>query len=121
MNNVMVIATLCVLVPLFAAYATFAYRYARHSPWNATWQGITLEAQKVTLALLVAFYIVDTIIGGYWPGRYSILLILLTLLLVEAWATLWGLLVVQRAKGKVSKRKGTGYVDPKKLKDDPKP
>lgn len=121
MNDVMVIATLGVLIPLFLAYSIFAYRYFRYSPWNSTWQGITLEAQKVTLAALVGFYIADTIIGGYWPGRYSILLILLTLLLVEAWATLWGLLVVQRAKGKVSQRKGSGYVDSKKIKDDPGP
>lgn len=104
-----------VLIPLFVAYVVFAYRYARYSPWNATWQGVTLEAQKVTMSGLVAFFIADTIIGGSWPGRYSILIILLTLLMVEAWATLIGLLHVQRSREKVTPRQGTGYVDPEEI------
>ena len=109
-----------VLVPLFTAYAVFAYRYIRFSPWNATWQGVTLLSQKITMAALVAFFIVDTIIGGLWPGRYSLLIILLTLLMVEAWATLIGLLHVQRSPGPVSRRQGTGYVEPTEIQTDPK-
>lgn len=110
-----------VLSLLFLAYSVFAYRYARFSPWNATWQGVTLLSQKITMAALVAFFIADTLIPGYmWPGRYSILMILLTLLAVEAVATLVGLLHVQRAPGKVSRRKGTGYVEPGEISTDPR-
>lgn len=108
-----IISTLLVL--LLVAYVSFAYRYARYSPWNATWQGVTLEAQKATMAGVVAFFIADTIIGVEWPGRYSLLVILLTLLMVEAWATLGGLLHVQRAAGKVSHKKGAGYVEPEEI------
>lgn len=85
-----------ILSILFAAYAYFAYRYFRYSDWNATWQGITLLSQKTTMAAFVAFFIVDTIIPESYPGRYSILVVLLTLLTVEAWATLVGLLRVQK-------------------------
>lgn len=94
-----------ILVSLLVAYATFAYRYARHSPWNATWNGVVLEAQKVTLAATVLFFLFDTFMEDYWPGRYSILLILLTLLSIEAWATLLGLLHVQRKRGGYSRRR----------------
>lgn len=110
-----------VLSLLFLSYAVFAYRYARHSPWNATWQGVTLLSQKVTMAALVAFFIVDNLApDGYWPGRYSLLMILLTLLLVEAVATLVGLLHVQRTRGPVSRRQGTGYVPADELVTDPR-
>lgn len=109
-----------ILMVLFLSYATFAYRYFRHSPWNATWQGITLLSQKITMASLVAFYIIDTIIPGTWPGRYSVLMILLTLLTVESIATLVGLLHVQRASGPVSRRQGTGYTEPVNIQTDPK-
>ncbi|WP_404474864.1 hypothetical protein [Microbacterium aerolatum] len=109
-----------ILSVLFLAYAVFAYRYFRHSPWNATWQGITLLSQKVTMAALVAFYITDTIIPGIWPGRYSLLIFLLALLMVEAVATLIGLLHVQRSTGPVSRRQGTGYADPENIQTDPK-
>lgn len=81
---------------LFIAYSSFAYLYARYSPWNSTWQGITLEAQKVTLALLVVFFVADTLIDGPWAGRFTILGSLVTLLAAEAWATLAGLIHVQR-------------------------
>lgn len=94
-----------ILASLFAAYAIFAYRYMRFSPWNATWNGIVLEAQKITLAATVLFFGVDTFVDGYWPGRYSILLILLVLLSVEAWATLLGLIDVQRKRGRYVKRR----------------
>lgn len=87
-----------ILTVLFAAYVAFAYRYVRYSPWNATWQGVVLEAQKITLAATVAYFVFDTFMVGDWPGRYSILVILLTLLAVEAWATLAGLLHIQRQR-----------------------
>lgn len=109
-----------ILALLFIAYAVFAYRYARHSPWNATWQGVTLLSQKVTMSALVGFFIIDMLVPGIWPGRYSVLMILLTLLMVEAWATLLGLLHVQRATGPVSRRQGTGYVHPEDIHTDPK-
>lgn len=108
-----------VLVVLFLAYVTFAWRYFRYSPWNATWMGITLLTQKITFSGLVAFFIADTLIPGTWPGRYSVLMILLTLLAVEAIATLVGLLHVQRASGPVSRRQGTGYADPENIQTDP--
>jgi hypothetical protein len=82
--------------------------------------GYYLLSQKITMAALVAFYIADTIIPGEWPGRYSILLVLLALLAVEAVATLIGLLHVQRATGPVSRRQGTGYTDPENIQTDPK-
>lgn len=86
------------LVLLFVAYTTFAYRYARYSRWKATWQGIVLESQKITLASLVAFFVVDTILEGAWPGRNPILIVILIALTIEAWATLGGLLATQRRK-----------------------
>ena len=119
MNNPAMLITLTVLLSsLLVAYGYFAYRYARYSPWNATWQGITLEAQKITMASLVGFFIVDGFFPEGYPGRYSILVILLTLLSIEAWATLLGLLYVQRRGGKVRHALGMGYVDPNRL--DPK-
>lgn len=87
-----------ILASLFTAYSIFAYRYARYSPWNATWQGVVLEAQKITLAATVAFFVFDTVEGSHWPGRHAILLFLLTLLSVEAWATLAGLIHIQRQR-----------------------
>lgn len=114
----MTIVLTSILALLFGAYGYFAYRYHRYSPWNATWQGITLLSQKVTMAALVLFFIVDTLVPNTYPGRYSILVILLTLLMVEAWATLAGLLHVQRAGGKVSEKLGMGYVDPKDIDHD---
>ena len=71
------------------------------------------------MALLVAFFIVDTLAPESYPGRYSILVVLLTLLLIEAWATLLGLLHVQRANGPISRRQGTGYADPEDIETDP--
>lgn len=102
-----------ILASLFIAYVVFAYRYVRFSPWNATWNGIVLEAQKVTLAATVLFFGVDTFIDGYWPGRYSILLVLLVLLSIEAWATLLGLIHVQRRRDKfVKERKAKAAESP---------
>ena len=97
MNNLAISITLgAILSILFAAYSYFAYRYFRYSDWNATWQGITLFSQKVTMSAFVLFFIVDEIVPEPYPGRYSILVILLTLLTVEACATLLGLLQVQK-------------------------
>jgi len=107
-----------ILSLLFVAYASFAYRYYRYSPWNATWQGVTLFSQKLTLAALVGFFIGDTIVEGVWPGRTAVLLILLTLLLVEAWATFAGLLHVQRAARPVPERQGVGYAEPEDIEHD---
>ena len=107
-----------ILSLLFVAYASFAYRYYRYSPWNATWQGVTLFSQKLTLAALVGFFIGDTIVEGVWPGRTAVLLILLTLLLVEAWATFAGLLHVQRATRPVPERQGIGYAEPEDIEHD---
>lgn len=119
MNNLAMTITLTsVLSLLFLSYAAFAYRYFRYSPWNATWQGITLESQKITMAALVGFFIVDTLAPSSYPGRYSILVILLTLLLIESIATLAGLLHVQRHQGAVSPRQGVGYTDPENISDD---
>ena len=112
----MTIALLAILGLLFAAYAGFAYRYARHSPWRATWQGITLEAQKITMALLVGYFFAGTLVPGDWGGaRPVILYVLLGLLLIEAWATLLGLLHVQQANEPVSKRQGTGFAHPEDI------
>lgn len=116
----MLITLTTLLSSLLVAYGYFAYRYARYSPWNATWQGITLEAQKITMASLVAFFIVDGFFPEGYPGRYSILVIILTLLSIEAWATLLGLLHVQRKGGRVRNALGQGFVDPGRLDPDPK-
>ena len=103
------------LAALFAAYSTFAYRYLRYSPWNSTWQGVTLLSQKITMAALVLFFVADTVFGNDYPGRYSLLIFLLTLLAVEGLATLAGHLHVQRATDKVSEQQGTGYVPPHEI------
>ena len=108
-------ALIILLLLMFTPYALFAYRYARFSPWRATYQGITLMAQKVTMASLVAFFIVDTLLPGHWPGRDPLLYILLGLLLVEGWATLAGLVHVQRADHPVTEHQGTGYVNPEDI------
>lgn len=104
-----------ILVLMFTPYVLFAYRYARYSPWRATWQGITLMAQKITMASLVAFFIVDTLFPVHWAGRDPVLYVLLGLLLIEGWATLAGLLHVQRADHPVTERQGTGYVHPEDI------
>ena len=112
----MKIALITILGLLFVAYVGFAIRYARHSPWRATWQGITLEAQKITMASLVGYFLADTLIPGDWGGaRYALLYVLLGLLLIEAWATLLGLLHVQQAHRPVSKRQGTGFAHPEDI------
>jgi hypothetical protein len=73
------------------------------------------------MAALVGFFVVDTLAPASYPGRYSILVVLLTLLLVEAWATLAGLLHVQRARHPVPKRQGAGYAPPEDIEStDPK-
>lgn len=118
MNNPAMTITLSVILTvMFVAYSTFAYRYFRYSPWNATWQGVTLLAQKVTMAAFVGFFIVDTLVPNSYPGRYSILVILLTLLAIEAVATLVGLLHVQRSREPVSRRQGTGYANPEDIRN----
>lgn len=104
-----------ILALMFAAYAAFTYRYARYSPWRATWQGITLMAQTITMGGLVAFFVVDTAVPNQWPGRGWILYPLLVLLLLEAWAALAGLLYVQQGSRLVSERQGTGYVEPERI------
>lgn len=112
MNNAaMTVVLTSILSLLFFAYAIFAYRYARYSPWNATWQGVTLLSQKITMAALVGFFVVDTLAPNSYAGRYSLLVILLTLLLVEGWATLAGLLHVQRKGENITARQGIGYRD----------
>lgn len=102
----MAVTIISLLSALFIAYSYFAYRYMRYSPWNASWQGIVLESQKITLAAFVLFFIVDTLVPNSYPGRYSILVILLTLLAVEAWATLLGLLHIQRREHGVGQALG---------------
>lgn len=121
MNNVAMTVTLTsILSLLFVAYMLFAYRYARYSPAFESWQGITLFSQKLTMAALVGFFVVDTLVPNSYPGRYSLLVVLLTMLLIEAWATLAGLLHVQRARHPVPKRQGAGYTDPDHIeKTDP--
>jgi hypothetical protein len=115
------VTLIVILTTMLVAYLAFAYRYWRFSPWKATWQGVTLQSQKLTLAALVAFFIVDTAIPGQWPGRAAILIALLILLALEAWATFLGLLHVQRQDRPVSRRQGTGYVPPEDIeKTDPR-
>ena len=111
----MKIALTIILALLLVPYASFAIRYAWRSPWNATWQGITLEAQKITMALLVGYFLADVLTPGEWPGQAVVLLVLLVLLLIEAWATLLGLLHVQSANRPVSRRIGTGYAHPEDI------
>lgn len=84
------------LALMLIAYATFAVLYGTGSQWRATYQGITLMSQKITMSALVLFYMVDSLIEGYWPGRLVILYILLMALTIEAWATLAGLIHVQQ-------------------------
>ena len=112
----MSIVLIVILSTMLVAYVAFAYRYGRYSPWKATWQGITLQSQKITLAALVGFFLIDTIVvADDWPGRNMILITLLILLSAEAWSTFLGLLHVQRMDGPVSKRQGTGYRPPEDL------
>src|SRR5690606_31061773 len=113
--------TVPILALMFIAYTAFAYRYARYSPWRATYQGITLLAQKLTMAALVAFFITDTLLPAGWMGRDAVLITLLGLLLVEAWATLAGLWHVQHAPFPVSEKQGTGYVHPEDIDTDTTP
>jgi hypothetical protein len=107
------------LLVLLAAMATghgaFVYRYMRYSPWRATWQGVTLMAQTLTLALLAVFYIFDTVVQGDWPGRQFLILMFMFALVGEAWAAFAGLVHVQRSSTPVTPRQGTGYVHPENI------
>ena len=117
----MTVAINIILATMLVAYLAFAYRYFRYSPWSATWQGRTLLSQKLTFAALVGFFFFDGIIVGDWIGRFPILIGLLILLAIEAWATLLGLLHVQRHQRPVTKKQGTGYVAPEDIeKTDPR-
>ena len=113
----MTIALPIILGLLFIAYATFAVFYFARSPWSGSWQGITLESQKVTMAALVGYFLVEQLFPGFrdWEGREVLLLVLLVFLLVEAYATLAGLLIVQNAHRPVTRRRGAGFAHPEDI------
>lgn len=100
------------LVTLLVGHSIFIYRYARYSPWRATWQGIILMSQTITLALLVLFFIIDTAIVGDWPSRAFLLVLFLSLLAVESLVAALCLIYVQRQHTPVTPRQGTGFVHP---------
>lgn len=112
------IALIVILSLMFVAYVTFAFRYFRYSPWRSTWQGVIMLAQKVTMAALVGFFIVDTLATDRWAGRFPLLMALLVLMLIEAWATLAGLLYVQRSTRPVTERQGAGLVPEEDIEEE---
>lgn len=106
------------LIALAIPQILFIVRYGFFSPWRATWQGITLLAQTITLTLIVVFFIFDTLVIGEWAGRDAILISYLVLLALEAWAALWGLLHVQLQDPPVTERQGQGYVQKEDITHD---
>lgn len=110
------VTILVLLVGYFLGQAAFIYRYGWFSPWRATWQGVILMAQTVTMASLILFYILDTVAIGPWPGRTLFLLVFLVCLTLESWLAFAGLLYVQRSNTPVSTRQGTGLVHPGDIK-----
>jgi hypothetical protein len=106
------------LIALAIPQILFIVRYGFFSPWRATWQGITLLAQTITLTAIVIFFIFDTLVVGDWYGRDALLIAYLILLALEAWAALWGLVHVQLKNPPVSERQGQGYVPKEDIEHD---
>ena len=77
------------------AYLAFVVLYDRMFPWRSSFQGRTLVQQKLTLAALAAFFIVDKFtLTGFW--RDVVLILLLASVSTLAFATLFGLINIYR-------------------------
>jgi len=111
----MTLAILILLIVGLVALVAFIYRYARYSPWRATFQGRTLMAQKVAMALLVAYFILQPFV--HYAAADIVKLVLVGLLMALFWTTLAGLLLAQTEHRPVSRKHGTGYVPPGEIED----
>lgn len=89
------IITSVILAVMVAAYLSFVVLYDRLFPWRDSFQGRTLVAQKLTLATLALFFIVDAFTLTGWL-RDAVMIALLLLLAYQAIATLAGLIVIYR-------------------------
>lgn len=89
------VITSVILAVMIAAYLSFVVLYDRMFPWRDTFQGRILVAQKLTLAGLAAFFIVDLFTLTGWV-RDGVMIILLLLLAYQAVATLAGLIIIYR-------------------------
>lgn len=99
--------------------AGFIYRYARYSPWYATWQGRILFTQKIAMLALVLFYLT----GSLWnyPGEHVVKLVLIAVLVALFWAMFLALLDAQTEQRPVKKSHGAGLVPKQDLeKTDPR-
>lgn len=100
--------------------AGFIYRYARYSPWWATWQGRILFTQKIAMLALVLFYLSSALFGDY-PGKEVVKLALIAILVVLFWAMFLALLDAQTEQRPVKKSHGAGLVPRRDLeKTDPR-
>jgi len=88
--------------------AGFIYRYARHSPWWATWQGRILMTQKIAMLALVLFYLTNSLFD--YPGEHIVKLALIAILVVLFWAMFIALIDAQTEQRPVKKSHGAGLV-----------
>lgn len=89
------VITSAILAVMIAAYLSFVALYDRMFPWRSSFQGRILVAQKLTLAGLAAFFIVDLFTLTGWT-RDAVMIVLLLLLAYQAVATLAGLIAIYR-------------------------
>lgn len=103
--------TALLLALALPALLVFVFRYARYSPWLATYQGRTLMAQKIAWIVMVAHFFTKEF--WHYPGFDIVENVVLSVVVVLFYTTLWGLLKAQNAARPVSKEQGQGYVLPK--------
>src|SRR5690606_12826684 len=103
--------TALLLALALPALLVFVARYARYSPWQKTYQGRTLMAQKIAWIVMIAHCLPKEFwhYPGFDIGEHTILSVVVVLFYV----TLWGLLKAQHASRPVSKEQGQGYVEAK--------
>lgn len=102
MDLIITTVIVTILAVTAIAYLAFVVLYDRMFPWRSSFQGRTLVQQKLTLAALAAFFIVDKFtLTGLW--RDGTLVILLAAVAWLAWSTLIGLIRIYRARADKSK------------------
>lgn len=107
--------TALLLALALPALLVFVFRYARYSPWQKTYQGRTLMAQKIAWIGLIVHFITKEF--WHYPGFDIVENVVLSVVVVLFYITLWGLLKAQHASRPVSKEQGQGYVPSKEVEN----